>query len=135
MPTFPAIKPDYFTAITMPEYKGKDIEFDDGGVQTVQTQFRPKGVSFALRYEQLSVANVNLFWAFWDTVNGTNGRFDLPDVVLRMPLVLVNRFNLSNAGGNVWRFESKFSFNPVVADRGNDCSIYSTQIQIRGELK
>lgn len=119
----------------MPEYKGKDIEFDDGQVQTVVTQFRASRVSFTLRYDFLTVAQMESLMVFWRTVLGTNGRFDLPDVVLRMPSAIVTQFNLLNAGGNVWRFASAYSFTPVVADRGNECSRYSTSIQIRGELR
>jgi len=118
----------------MPEYKGKDLEFDDGGVQTVQTQFRPSRISFSLKYDYLVVAEVESLMSFWRSVFGTNGRFDLPDIVLRMPSPIVTQFNLSNAGGNVWRFSSAYTFTPVVADRGNECSRYSTMINIRGEL-
>jgi hypothetical protein len=134
MPTFPAIKPDYFSDISLPDYKSKDLEFDDGRIQTVQTQFRPSAMRFSLRYGFLTVDEVDSIWAFWNTVNGTNGRFDLPDIVLRMPSALVTRFNLSNGGGNLWRFAEKPVINPVVADRGNDCSRYATTIAITGVL-
>lgn len=135
MPTFPAIKPDYFSDIQMPEYKGKDIEFDDGNVQTVVTQFRASRLSFSLRYGFLTVPETESLMLFWRTVLGTNGRFDLPDIVLRMPSAIVTQVNLLNAGGNVWRFSSAYTFMPVTADRGNECSRYSTSIAIRGELK
>jgi hypothetical protein len=134
MPTFPNLIPNYCSGITMPEYKGKDIEFDDGGVQTVQTQFVAARVPVTLRYDSLATEDVVALLDFWGLVDGTNGRFDVPDDVFRMPPLMLAAFKRLNPN-SLWRFVGSFSVEPVTADADNECSRYSTSIQIRGELR
>lgn len=133
MPTLPAIVPNYCSNISAPKFQGKDIEFDGGQVQTVQTQFRPSRVGVNLRYDSLSIAEAVLLWDFWISVGGTNGRFDIPDAVFRMPPLMLAAFKRGNPSG-LWRFETEFQILPVTADADNECSSYSATIQVRGEM-
>jgi hypothetical protein len=133
MPTFPSIIPNYCSSISTPKFQGKDLEFDGGQVQTIQTQFRPSKVGASLRYDFLTVTDAIALWDFEILVNGTNGRFDIPDAVWRMPPLMLAAFKRGNPSG-LWRLESEFQISPVTADANNLCSRYSTVIQIRGEM-
>lgn len=139
MPTFPSIAPNYCTDIVMPIYPAKDIEFDSGDVQTIQTGFRPTKQSMTLRYELITIAQVESLMGFWRTVGGTIDRFDLPSVVLRHPTAIVNQMKLGNnsltsGNGGLWRFAEPFTVTPVVADVANECSRYNVSIKLQGIL-
>ncbi|GIW59564.1 MAG: hypothetical protein KatS3mg087_0630 [Patescibacteria group bacterium] len=124
---FPDLTPNYFTPLSLPDFKSYNKDWTNGTYTIKRTQFNGVGLGLTLKYEHRSKSEKDAIAAFYNQVKGSKG-FTLPsgffDSLNPDDFILT----ITSYGFYKWKFAEPFKVNPWIWNQVR--SLYNFEVKL-----